>query len=71
MHRVLWASMMYVVVVAVFVLTAGRAFVDAPTGRFKAFGLQDGQSPLAMSVALPALGIATYGVAALLDLVTV
>lgn len=61
---------MYVAAASLLLLLAGRAFTDE-RGRVKAFGVMEGQSPVALSVALPAVAVATFVVAALLDLVAV
>ena len=71
MHRVTWAAIMYAIAVCLLVLASGKVFTDPQSGKIKAFGLLEGQSPLALSVALPCVGIATYAVATLIDLVTV
>lgn len=71
MNRVALAGLVYA-------LAAGLLVVGAPDGTFtdarghlRPFGTGPGQSPVALSAALPALGVMTYSAIALLDLINV
>ena len=72
MGRLLWACATYVAMAGVLVAATrdSRAFL-APDGRYRAFGVRPGQSPLALSAALPALAVLAYALAAATDVALV
>lgn len=65
MHRLLWSGIVYALASAVLVMGAPNLDAD---GKPRVFGLYPGQSTVALSAALPALGVASYVAIALIDL---
>jgi len=71
MNRLAWAGLVYTLAAGLLVVGApDGTFTDA-RGQLRAFGVGPKQSTLALSAALPALGVVTYSVVALIDLVSV
>lgn len=68
MHRLLWAGLVYALASAVIVVGAPGLIHADPHGRPRPFGLYPGQSPVALSATLPAVGVASYVAIALIDL---
>lgn len=71
MHRLAWAGLVYALAAGLLVVGApDGTFADA-SGRLRAFGVGPSQTTLALSASLPALGVVTYAVVALIDLINV
>ena len=70
MHRVLWAALAYVLLAGLVLIAAPTGTFTDERGRLRAFGLNEGQSTIALCALLPVLGLVAYATMALIDLVT-